>query len=201
MVIKGIPPFSNSYIIKRFDQAILIDPSYNYEQITNQLEGYQLVAILLTHAHANHLNLIGYFNCPVYLHRKEYKVFVDDDLNGYNRGNLERLFKKDDIHIRFLDDKSTISLLDKQIEVIHTPGHTEGSVCYKYDNNIFTGDTLSANGIGKIKKVKGAKTQMQRSINKIFKLVPEHYNVFPGHGDSFLLKEVKTLKNIKDILK
>lgn len=201
MIIKEVPPFSNSYIIKRFDQAILIDPSYNYELISSKLEGYKLVAILLTHAHANHMNLIGYFNCPVYMHRNEYKVFMDNDLNGYNRSKLEKPFKKDSIYIRFLDDKDIVKLADKEVEVIHTPGHTEGSVCYKYDNNVFVGDTLTINGVGKIKKIKGAKSQMNRSINKLFNLVPNYYNIYPGHGKTFLLKEIKALKKIKDILK
>lgn len=201
MIIKGIPPFSNTYIIKRFDQAILIDPSYNYEEITKRLKGYQLVAILLTHAHVHHLNLIGYFNCPIYIHRKEYKVLINDELNGYAKTNLEKTFSHEKLYIKFLDDKSRISLADKSIKTIHTPGHSEGSVCYVYDNLVFVGDTVNNKGIGKIKKLRGAKAQMKNSIKKLFKLIPEYYNIYPGHGESFVLGEIKRVKNIKDVLK
>lgn len=201
MIIKGVGSFSNSYIIKRFDQAILIDPSYNYEEIKNKLEGYNLVAILLTHAHIHHINLIGYFNCPVYLHRKEYKVLIDDNLNGYNKEDIIKPFDHNNLHIRFLDDGNEISIADKTIKVLHTPGHTEGSACYIYNNNVYTGDLINEKGIGKIKKIKGARNQMKRSMNKLFELIPDYYNIYPGHGNSFLLKEIKSLKQIKDLLK
>lgn len=201
MIIKGHPPYSNTYIITRFDQAIIIDPSFNYDEILSKVEGLNVVAILLTHPHSSHMYLIGEFNCPVYIHRNDYNVFKSDELNGFNKAKHPKPFKTDEIFIKFLDDNSKISIADKHIEVIHTPGHTDGSVCYKYENMLFTGDTLSMLGVGKIKRIKGASARMRRSIRKIFTNIPNHYTIYPGHGESGLLSELKNNKRIENMIK
>ncbi len=202
MMIKGFPPYSNTYIIKRFDQAIIIDPSFNEEELLNRIEGYHVVGVLLTHGHANHNGLLGLFNCPIYIHRKDYKTLIDDELSGYLKYKYKRNFEFDQLFIKFLDDKSVIKIADKVISVIATPGHTEGSASFLYDDMLFTGDTLNKDGVGKVKKKKGARAQINKSIEKIYKNCPLSTTIYPGHGGPITLGNLKkTNKRIQQILK
>lgn len=201
MMIRGTDAVSNVYILKRFDGVMIIDPSYNLETILEITKGYKILGILLTHAHSGHMNLIGYFDCPVYLHRKDYELFLNDEQNGYQHSKGEKPFDAKNIFIRFIDDQTIIPFMDGSIKVIHTPGHTRGSVCYLYNDNLYTGDTLHKNRIGKTNRPNSSLGQLQRSIKKLFEMLPAKTKIFPGHNEPSTIKEERLYnKEIKKII-
>lgn len=199
-MIKGTLDVSNVYILKRFDGVIIIDPSYNLETITEMTKGYKILAVLLTHADSQHMHLIGEFDCPIYLHREDYQLFLSDELNGYTKSDLPRAYNVSDLFIKFIDDGTIIPFMDKEIKVIHTPGHTRGSVCYLYGESLYTGDTLLKDEIGRSDHPNASLGQLRRSIVKVFKL-PMKTLVFPGHGEETSLREERLKPHIKAILK
>ena len=71
-----------------------------------------------------------------------------------------------------------------KLEVIHTPGHTPGSICLKGDGVIFTGDTLFCQGIGRTDFAYGSEKDIMRSIKKRIFTLDDDYIIYPGHGPS-----------------
>ncbi len=89
-------------------------------------------------------------------------------------------------------DESLLNIGSFKISVLHTPGHSPGSVCFLIDNNLFSGDTLFAGSIGRVDLPGGSQTDMQNSLGKLVKL-PHDTQVFPGHGSKTTIgNEIKT---------
>ncbi len=202
MWVKGINKYANTYILKRFDTVMLIDPAFDIYAIKELIKGYRVAGILLTHGHARHSDLIGNFNCPVYLHRNDYNLFISDDLCGYNKLGKKRDYNLNQIFIKFVDDQTKIPFLDKNILVIHTPGHTKGSVCYLFEDRLYTGDTLLEDKHGKVSQPEGSLTQIRNSIKKLYKVFSDQIDVYPGHGNPTSLGKIKEKSSvIQNILK
>jgi glyoxylase-like metal-dependent hydrolase (beta-lactamase superfamily II) len=104
---------------------------------------------------------------------------------------IKRPFKKEELSFIFVQDKFRIPFIDKFIDVIHTPGHTEGSVCYLYDNKLYSGDTLFKESIGRTDFPGGNSKKMRDSIIKLFKLVNDETKVYPGHDEQTDIKHEK----------
>ncbi|MDR2867611.1 MAG: MBL fold metallo-hydrolase [Acholeplasmatales bacterium] len=180
---------SNTYLIERFDQVYLVDPSHNYEEIHQLLEGKKLMGILLTHGHIDHTILINRFNCPVYLHEDELELLFDDQINGSQMLGIKREFKKSTLDLRLIKDGTIIELVDRQIIVLHTPGHTRGSVCYKIGDDLITGDTLFKGSIGRTDFPGGSIRSMKESLKKIFATSNSLVKIYPGHDEISTIKE------------
>lgn len=189
--IKGFKNFSNTYILRRFDSVLLIDPSFNYEKIKELIGGLRLTGILLTHAHSNHMGLIGRFNCPIYIHKEEYFTFIDDDLNGFNENDYKREYELNNINLKLIDEDTKIMLVDKEVQVIHTPGHSKGSLTFYFDNKLYTGDTLTKEGLRPTKRKGYSRYQLRKSVNKIYDSFSINTEVNSGHGSTTTLLEIR----------
>lgn len=160
-----------AYIIgdKSTKLAAIVDPGWEAERLIAEVEkeGFSLAAILATHTHFDHVNelaaIAGKTGCRVYVHDDEAVAFSD----------LPNVVK--------VKDGDIVSVGDQEIKVMHTPGHTVGSVCYVAGNALFTGDTLFIDGIGRTDLQGGDSEQMYRSMAKI-KTLPDKVIVFPGHN-------------------
>ncbi len=91
---------------------------------------------------------------------------------------------------RLLEEGDRVECGDITLEVIHTPGHTPGGICLKLGDNLFTGDTLFATGVGRTDFPKGSYSQLRDSLDKILKL-RDNLIVYPGHGPKSTLKRIK----------
>lgn len=201
MFIKGNEDLSHVYIIKRFDKAILIDPGHSLNEINAALSGYKLEFILLTHGHIDHTALIGYFNVPIYMHKDDYELIQNDDQNGSKDIKLKRTFDVKQLDIRFINDLDVIDFQDEKILVYHTPGHTKGGVCYLHRKNLYTGDTLFDNGVGRTDLIGGSTANLNRSLKRLFKDLPNNTSILPGHdGQSSLKDTQKNNPYIKKLL-
>jgi glyoxylase-like metal-dependent hydrolase (beta-lactamase superfamily II) len=190
--IKGAEWISNCYIILDNSDAIIIDPGCEYTLIQDQLAGYKLKAIVATHGHYDHIlnvyKLQHDYNVPFYLHAGDKKLIKH--ANFY----LKLFHSNNTIEIPAVDIFiSDLDLLDfdfVKMKVIHTPGHTEGSVCYLFENNLFTGDLLMKNIIGRTDLPGGNINKIRSSIKKIGGDFSD-VNIFPGHGNNSTLGEEK----------
>lgn len=162
-----------SYIVldKATNSAIVIDPAWELDKITNKLceLNSNLVAIFLTHSHYDHVNivdpLIKMYNPIVYMAKEE----ID-------------YYKFECINLKPLYDKETIRIGETYILCILTPGHTMGGMCYLLKNSLFTGDTIFIEGCGICFGDGGSEEQMFSSIQKVKSMVPKDVKVFPGHS-------------------
>ena len=141
--------------------------------------------ILLTHAHFDHISgakeLREKTGVPIAIGRIEAENMCDPgyNLSGRLRNPISE-FKPD----YELYDEQVITVGDLKIKVYETPGHTKGSVVYLVGDNLFSGDTLFFESIGRTDLRSGNFDEMQASLDRMMWLFGDNIKVFPGHGDS-----------------
>lgn len=172
------PIATNTYLLVEGKDAILIDPASKAEKLIDILGDYNLVAILLTHGHFDHIKavdgLYDKYKCPVYLHRDDNKL-ARDKYSGQDFGLVSYITCPS---IDLKEEKYKIGPF--KFEVIFTPGHTEGSVIYVFDSEIFTGDTLFRGSCGRTDLDGGNVSKLKESL-RIFKKFDIDYDIYPGH--------------------
>ncbi len=190
MIIKTFPlglVGANSYLLidKESKEAILIDLGGDFTQIKNELEknNATLKFILNTHGHFDHImgerDAQNIVDVPVFIHEND-KNMVENLPKQLERfGFLQNA--ESPKNIKTFTENDTFKLGDKEIKVIHTPGHTPGSVCFLIDKNLFSGDTLFYTSVGRTDFEGGSFKELSNSIKeKLFKL-DDDITVYPGH--------------------
>ncbi len=177
---------TNAYII--FDEeckkAALFDAPAEAERILSFIDekNLQLEYIFLTHAHFDHIlalyELKQKTGAKVVLHKDEVQYLNDPSLNLSFEPLPELEF---DIST---EDGDVFELCGTKISVIHTPGHTVGSVCYLFDDILISGDTLFARSIGRFDFPLGSFEDEINSIKEKLMTLPDIIAVYPGHGGS-----------------
>lgn len=169
------PLQENTYIIYEGENAIIVDPGDNAPDLLGLIRSHGLtpVLILLTHAHADHTGAVqalqNDFQTPIAVHEAD---------NGLLKGNVPDVLK-----VRYLQGREILEGYGFDIEVIPTPGHTAGSVCYLINGVLFSGDTLFRGTIGRTDFPESSWPDMERSL-EILRTLPGTTKVFPGHGPS-----------------
>lgn len=178
---------TNCYILSKNGKAIIIDPGAKAERILAALGDLDLVAILLTHAHFDHIgainDILSVKNVPVYLHEDDVPLMADPTLNY----SFPKRFIVEQPTINY---PSVLTLGEFRFEVLETPGHTDGSICLIIDDLMFSGDTLFMQSIGRTDLRTGNPTKMKQSLKKL-KALDQNYTVYPGHDDPTTLSEEK----------
>lgn len=180
---------TNCYIVssQHTKDAIIIDPGIDIPSEADQIfdyiaeAGLKVKLIVNTHGHADHINGDAIFqekyNIPICIHR----------FDAVSLAVLENMNFPQTI---LLDEGSLVEFGDESLKVIHTPGHTPGSICLLGNRLVFTGDTLFAGGIGRTDFSGGSDSDMRRSLEKLQSL-PDDYLIYPGHGPPSIMGEEK----------
>lgn len=188
---------ANCYLVWDENQLIVIDPGGEPEKLLDEMEKTQAkpAAILLTHGHFDHVGAVtalkNTHDLPVYLFAEDF-LYVSQPEKAYS-GAFLRLAKE----IIFLPEvlmqkEETLRFGGLHFQVLHTPGHTPGSVCYLCEDALFTGDTLFRGTCGRFDLFGADKEKLQESFERL-RNIPEDLNVFPGHGQETSLSfEKKT---------
>ena len=184
-------PFSvNTYFLVNEErgEGVVVDPGGNQKrlELEAQRAGVRLVAQLLTHGHFDHAGAcagLSRAGLPLYVHAAD-----ADKLTG--SGNLAALmgFLFEPVRPDFLLEEGEIELAGLPLRILHTPGHTEGGVCFLSGDALLTGDTLFRRSVGRTDFPGGDPAALQRSVQKLFAL-PGDFRVFPGHEDFTTLEE------------
>ena len=176
---------TNVYLLETAKNIIVIDPGEAAQSIlaAAQKIGKPIVAVLLTHAHYDHVGAVAPLQTTgarVYLHEEDFKLVGK---SGYVFGSVspDALLKGSEQELQFDTAK---------IKMLHTPGHSAGSVCYIIDDNMFTGDTIFKHEIGRCDLPSGNLNTMKKTLKSlldIYRVDGIEYKVLPGHGDSSTL--------------
>lgn len=185
VLLSGIIPV-NSYLIEDGNDCYVIDPGYQKHKLHQIVEERNLnvKAILLTHGHFDHIGAVDAFDVPVYVHEEDYGLMFNEDANFFKAFNRTCPFDMHTIDIRTFKGETSFQLNDLTIDVVHTPGHTMGCVCYRTETNLYTGDTLFFGAVGRCDFPEADIMIMKKTILKLMDSMPDHLNVYPGHGPS-----------------
>ncbi len=174
---------TNCYILSQMDRCLVIDPGGEPEVVLDFLEAHGLrpEAILLTHGHFDHVGgvraLAAETDCPVYL--------CEEDLALPSAMTSGPLY-----YTNSYGEGDCFTLADMTFTVLHTPGHTPGSVCLRFGEHLFTGDTLFAGSCGRTDFPGSSPVAMKASLSRLAAL-EENLTVYPGHGETTTLDEEK----------
>lgn len=173
------PIGTNCYILEddQTNLAAVIDPGDEPELIQEALEkeGVEVRYLLLTHGHYDHTTAVPalhrvYPQADIYIHQA--------DANGAGSTLFHLAGEVDDL--KLYDEGDVIRLGDHEIQVLHTPGHSPGSVTLKVEDVLFTGDTLFAGSCGRTDLRGGSYEQIMQSLKRLGELKGD-FHVCPGH--------------------
>ena len=186
----GLSWEANSYLIASGTHAALIDAGASVEVVKEELSrlGATLDAVLLTHGHFDHTistdKLREKFSVPVIIHEADAEM-----LSNAEKSAFYYFFGTRSAHLpadRVLKDGDTIPLGDTVITVHHTPGHSLGSVCYRIEDALFTGDTIFSAGYGRCDLYGGDTSDLARSLASL-RTFEHNLTIYPGHGGTATL--------------
>ncbi len=178
-VLQVGPIGTNCYILEdeKARAAAIIDPGDEAGRILQVIEddGMDVKYILLTHGHYDHTTAVPQLHkalpqAEIYIHRA--------DANGAGSQLFPLAGQIPDL--KFYDEGDTLALGDMTIQVLHTPGHSKGSVTLKVGDVLFCGDTLFAGSCGRTDLAGGSYAEIMASLKKLGQL-PGDYHVCPGH--------------------
>ena len=172
---------TNTYLVweETSPTCVVIDPGYEPDTILDEAKklGKEITAVLLTHGHFDHVGgvraLAAETGCPVYLHEAELSMppqMTAGPLfytNTYGEGDF-------------------VEAAGLSFKVLHTPGHTPGSICLLCENAMFSGDTLFWGSCGRTDLPGGSWATIRKSLLRLADLSGD-YDVYPGHGDATTL--------------
>ncbi len=186
---------ANTYIVSNDKmECIIIDPSLGMSYEAKRIkEKYDVKAIFLTHAHFDHIDGISSFlDLPIYLHQDEIDILKNPMNNLYYMFYGEDTpFDVNELELKPLFDNDIIDIIGLKFEVTHTPGHTKGSVCYKIDDYLFTGDTLFATSVGRWDFPTGDYDTLCNSIKKLLNKYQSNLKCLSGHEHETTLDDIK----------
>lgn len=172
---------TNCYMVYRQenDECVIIDPGYEPQRVLTAAEtmGLTIRAILLTHGHFDHVGAVR-------------DIFADTDCDIYlcpdDCRMPEAMTAGPLCYTCSMSEGDTLSLAGLDFQVLHTPGHTPGSVCLRCENALFAGDTLFAGSCGRTDLPCGSWQALRTSLARLAALEDELI-VYPGHGEATTL--------------
>ena len=175
------------------NECLIIDPGGDFQKIKSFIHSRDLTPLFIinTHGHADHITANSQFGLPVYIHEDDAGFLSDPHKNlspapFIVQGRPERLLKNGEI----------IKAGNLNLQVIHTPGHTPGSICLLCGEVLFSGDTLFASGVGRTDLPYSSTEELINSIKKKLFVLADNIKVYPGHGPSTTIGKEKKGKEI-----
>lgn len=194
------PIGANCYIVSKADEAFIIDPGGDAEEIIRAAKNFDVCYILLTHAHFDHIGGLNevkeaFPEAKTAVHKLEKEWLYSAELNLSENFGLDSVYEQNvDIE---LEDGMALDFAGTKIKVLHTPGHTPGSTCFYMENSgkpvLFSGDTLFRSSIGRTDFPGGSGRKIVESIKTKLLTLPDETVVYPGHDENTSISLEKKL--------
>lgn len=180
MLIEKLPLgelMTNCYLVAENETSplVVIDPGDDAAKLRAAIGERKVAGVLITHAHFDHiLGLEALRGAPIYVHEAD-AVSLCSETAAAGYGRVNHVPATDTVH-----EGDVITLGGLEFTVLHTPGHTPGSVCYQCGDTLFSGDTLFATGWGRTDLPGGDETAMMQSLRRLLRM-PVDLHILPGH--------------------
>jgi hydroxyacylglutathione hydrolase len=188
---------TNCYLIEKSGKSIIIDPGDDFNVIVNTVKKLKtsLKAVLCTHGHFDHVGIVAYikrfYQIPFYLHSEDTKLLHHANLYRRLAGGVGVYDTPKADHD--LKEQNVIQFGNIMVNVLKTPGHTNGSVSFLIDDCIFSGETLFESVLVKNSLVqlgmKDSNPNLLGESMKRFNAIKGDVWLYPGHGSSCSLSE------------
>lgn len=186
----------NCYIVysEEAREAIVVDPGGDANGILRIIEEKDLKVkyIVLTHGHGDHIGAVKdlkeELKAPVLIHEADGEMLEDANKN------LSVMMPMGAVEIKadgLLKDGDIIEFGGIEGEIIHTPGHTPGSICIKLDDYLISGDTLFKSSVGRTDFPGGSFDEIIKSIKEKLLVLGDYVQVLPGHGEASTIQYEK----------
>ena len=193
---------SNIYIID--DAAIDSGTGFNFSRLYTLLKVLKksvadIKQVINTHGHFDHIGGNGYFiNAKIAIHENDADIIETGDIERSVADFFDGKLKPRTVDMK-LKEGDVLNIGGMELEVIHTPGHTPGSICLynRKDGILFTGDTIFANGVGRTDLPGGDPNALRESIEKLKKL--DVKIILPGHGEPVLENAKNVIENAAEM--
>lgn len=181
--------YTNCFLIHdESKSAVLVDPGYDENQIIKYINelNVKVEYIVITHAHGDHIGALEavqkYTNSKVIIHKNDFDALISKEENYCEVLGVENQNLSENCIIS-VEDGYKFNVGNMEFEIIHTPGHTSGSICLyeKTSDKLFTGDTIFAECYGRCDLFSGNFDDMVNSVRMLFKRFDEEVAIYPGH--------------------
>ena len=202
ILVTGMAVFCYLLVDRETKEALLIDPAGDFGKITEKINRHSASVkyIVNTHGHYDHTSGNDYM-----LNKTEGKLLIHENdlsmLRSISKSDTAHFSSPGEKRVLMLKHNDIIKLGEKNIKVIHTPGHSQGCICLYTDGNIFTGDTLFTEGVGRTDLPGGSQQVLFKSIVEKILSYPDNTVIWPGHHygrkPSSTVKEQKQMFGVK----
>lgn len=179
------PLMTDCYILKSGEEMVVIDPGGDGVRILNKVNelGGKVKFVINTHGHIDHIaangEVVEATGAEVLIHQLDARMLAMPEINLSMMMGMEINSPKPS---RLLVEGDILVVGEERLNVLHTPGHTPGSICLLGEGYAFTGDTLFLDSIGRVDLPGGSELQMQNSLVRLERLLKRETMLYPGHG-------------------
>lgn len=181
------PLASNCYIVgdNCSKKGVVIDPGAQPQLIYNKIkqDNLKVELIILTHGHSDHIGAVNELQeltgAEVAIHEKDYPLLLSPHENLSKYMGQEITISSVDFKLK---DGQKLKVGELELDIVHTPGHTPGSISIKIKNIIFTGDTLFTGSVGRTDFPGGSFQELIASIKNKLLILDDDTEIYPGHG-------------------
>ena len=182
-ILHATPLQTNNYLLFFDDGAVLVEASVSIEAIREALGDKKLCAVLLTHSHFDHAQnlekILKEFDAKCFMNERCFEKIRAHKKEFY--GDRSFCVEGCEDKITYVHDEQKVQVCGEDIVCLETFGHTDDSMSFVVGENVFVGDLIFRDGVGRTDLPTGDEEDEERSIEKILSL-PKYYEIFPGHG-------------------
>lgn len=179
---------TNTYMLSVDDKIMLIDPACKAEKLYPLLENKHLLAVLLTHGHFDHIkacdDLFDKYQVPIYINPDDEEMARDKKQGDLFNLPFSPVITREVVHLK----EGLMKIGPFEFEVLFTPGHSRGSTCFVFKDDIFTGDTLFKGSVGRTDLYNGDQRLLKDSLRVLKGLNPDLI-IHPGHDEESTLAD------------